>query len=568
MLKNLNPHSLFWKLALPVVIFFAVIILALSFYISSEIEHRAVEGAKTAANQTATQFKKLRKYYVNNIIKKVKSASSIKPAINHKNNPNSIPLPATMIHDLSEELKNEGTTVSLYSAYPFPNRQSRVLDSFQKNAWDYLTKNPKKNYVQETVRDGKNIVRVAVADTMVAEGCVNCHNAHPDTPKTDWKLGDVRGVLEISNDITKQVVASTKTGQQIVIMLIVSLVLITTILYIIYNSVIARKIHGLNAAIATLAAGSTDLTQRLDDSGKDEVSVVAHSFNRFIASHQLFIKEIASAVQQLSDSSASLFNITTFAKESSRDQKSQIGNIATAVNQMGASIQEVALNTTQAEKTARAAEKETRTGKRVVDENVNIIKSLSLDFATAAEVTQTLKTDSEGIGAVLDVISSISEQTNLLALNAAIEAARAGEHGRGFAVVADEVRTLASRTRESTVEIQNMIERLQQGSDNAANAMSKGIETIKDSEKQATAIEEAFVAITDAVNEMLDYNTQIASASEEQSVVVEDIGKNIVTVDNLAKKGNDTAQRIVEENLQLENLASNLAKLTSRFKLN
>ncbi len=175
MFNQFNPHSLFWKLSFPVVTIFVITIAALSIYIPNEIEYRAVEGAKIAAGQTAKQYKQLRKYYVGNILKKVKAGSNMKGAINHKDNPNAIPLPATMIHDLSAELKNEGTTINLYSAYPFPNRKSRVLDSFQKEAWQYLTKNPTKQYVREIVKDGKSIVRVAVSDTMVADACVNCH---------------------------------------------------------------------------------------------------------------------------------------------------------------------------------------------------------------------------------------------------------------------------------------------------------------------------------------------------------------------------------------------------------
>lgn len=491
----------------------------------------------------------------------------MKPAINHKDDPNAFPLPATMIHDLSALLKNEGTTVNLYSAYPFPNRKSRVLDTFQTDAWDYLVKNPESVFVEEMHKDGKSIVRVAVADTMVAQGCVNCHNSHPDTPRTGWKLGDVRGILEINSDISDQVAASALTGNKIMFALIGTLLFIVAAIYFVYKVVVARKLAALDRSINDLATGSSDLTQRLDDSGSDEISSLAGGFNKFLENHRVFIKEIAGSSQQLSDSSMEMASVTTQAKQDSEEQKIQIGLVATAVNEMAATIQEVATNTSAADETARNAREETTTGLQVVEENIRITNALSGEIENAAEVIQALKADSEGIGSVLDVIRGISEQTNLLALNAAIEAARAGEHGRGFAVVADEVRTLASKTQESTVEIQEMIERLQHGADSAVTVMDKGIETVGASVSQATQTGVALKSIASAVNSISEINAQIASAIEEQSVVAEDINKNVVTVDGLAQRGDESSTNIASANEQLSQLAENLSTMVSRFKL-
>ena len=567
MFRSISLGSLFWKLVIPVITLFAITIAALSFYIPQQIGNRAVEGATSSAKSTAKQFKVLRKYYVLNILNKVKAGSTMKPAINHKDNPNAFPLPATMIHDLSALLKNEGTTVNLYSAYPFPNRKSRVLDTFQTKAWDYLVKNPESVFVEETKKDGKNIVRVAVADTMVAQGCVNCHNSHPDTPRTGWKLGDVRGILEINNNISQQVTASTLTSTKIIFALIGTLLFIVVAIFFVYKKVIATKLAALDSSIHNLATGSSDLTQRLDDSGNDEISHLASGFNKFIENHRNFIQEIATSAHQLEGSSTQMSTTTMQAKENSEDQKSQISMVATAMNEMASTIQEVASNTTTADVSARNASEETAAGLQVVEENIRIINTLSSEIENAARVIQDLKADSEGIGSVLDVIRGISEQTNLLALNAAIEAARAGEHGRGFAVVADEVRTLASRTQESTVEIQGMIERLQKGADSAVIVMDRGIETVGSSVKQATETGETLKSISTAVNSISDINSQIASAIEEQSVVAEDINKNIVTVDNLAQRGDESSTNIALANEELSQLAENLSTLVSRFKL-
>ncbi|VAW81841.1 Methyl-accepting chemotaxis sensor/transducer protein [hydrothermal vent metagenome] len=563
----MNFSSLFWKLAIPVIALFTATIIALGVYIPNQIESRAVEGATAASEQTARQFKVLRKYYVENVLKKVKAGSDMKPAINHRGDPNAFPLPATMIHDLSELLKDEGTTVNLYSAYPFPARKSRVLDTFQTEAWDYLVKNPQRVFVAETQQHGKSIVRVAVADTMVADACVNCHNSHPDTPRTGWKLGDVRGILEINSDISEQVAASSLTGKKIMFALIITLLVIVMVIYFIYRAVIARKLAALNHSINDLATGSSDLTRRLDDNGNDEISILAGGFNVFLEHHKTFIKEIAGSAQQLSDSSMEMASVTRQSKDDATEQKNQISLVATAVHEMAASIQEVATNTATADDSASKAKEETRSGLQVVQDNIGSTNTLANEIENAAGVIQSLRADSEGIGAVLDVIRGISEQTNLLALNAAIEAARAGEHGRGFAVVADEVRMLASKTQASTVEIQSMIERLQQGADNAVNAMDRGIETVGASVKQAMLTGETLASITTAVNNISEINAQIACAIEEQSTVAESINQNIILVDDLALRGDEASTHIASSNEQLNRLSVNLATLVSRFKL-
>jgi len=564
---HFDPGSLFWKLAIPVIALFTLTIIALGFYIPGQIELRAVEGATSASRQTAKQFKVLRKYYVENVLKKVKAGSDMRPAIDHKDDPKAFPLPATMIHDLSALLKDEGTTVNLYSAYPFPNRKSRVLDSFQSEAWDYLVDNPRGVYVAQTEKDGKSIVRVAVADTMVADGCVNCHNSHPDTPRADWKLGDVRGVLEINSDISEQVAASAATGNKIMVALVVTLLVIVASIYLVYRRVIARKLSALDDSIQDLATGSSDLTRRLDDTGNDEISALAGGFNTFLENHRVFIGEIAGAARQLSTASSGMTREAFQAREHATEQKNQIGQVAAAVHEMTASIQEVANNTATADESASKSREETLSGLQVVEDNIRVTNTLSDEIGKAADVIQSLRDDSGSIGKVLDVIRGISEQTNLLALNAAIEAARAGEHGRGFAVVADEVRTLASKTQASTVEIQEMIERLQQGADSAVSVMDRGMETVEASVKQAAQTGETLKSITAAVNHISEINAQIACAIEQQSTVAEEINKNVVVVDDLARRGDESSTNIARANEQLSQLAENLTTLVSRFKL-
>jgi methyl-accepting chemotaxis protein len=565
-LGNLSG-GLFIKLAKPVIGMFMLSIIILFFYVPSELKDRAIEGATSSSKQTVKQYKILRKYYVDNVVGKIKAGSDMKATFDHKNDPKAFPMPVTMLHDLSGLLKNEETSMQLFSAYPFPYRKDRRMDQFQQEAWDYLVENPSSQYVVYDEEDGISTVRVAVADVMVAQGCVNCHNSHPDTPRKGWKLGDVRGVLVVNSDITEQLSESRVTSMMIMLLLTAALLLILGSIYYVFKNIIATKISALDKSINDLATGSSDLTVRLDESGNDEISGLARGFNKFLENHRLFIKDIADSAHHLSDASVKLASISSQAKEDSSEQKSQVTMVATAINEMAESIKEVESNSHAADRSAGQARNETLSGQKVIEENIRVVNQLSTDISEAAGVIQALKKDSEGIGSVLDVIRGVSDQTNLLALNAAIEAARAGEHGRGFAVVADEVRTLASKTQDSTIEIQKMIEKLQHGADSAVAVMDKGLETVRVSVEQTTQTEGNLRVITDAVNNIFELNTQIANAVNEQSTVAEEINRNVVTVDNLAQRSDEASTNIAAANEQLNILAENLSSLVSRFKV-
>ena len=212
--------SIVWQSVLPVPVVFILGLFGLWLALPSFIAENAQDNAVLSAKQTVGQFKTIRGYYTKNVIKKVLKNGTIKPHFDHADKPGLIPLPATLIHDLSKLLQKEDTTIKLYSAYPFPNRSSRVLDPYQTEAWAFLTENPDQAFVKRETVDGNEVVRVAIADKMVAQGCVNCHNSHATSPKTDWKLGDVRGVLEVQTSITPQLVAGAALNNKILMMMI------------------------------------------------------------------------------------------------------------------------------------------------------------------------------------------------------------------------------------------------------------------------------------------------------------------------------------------------------------
>ena len=206
MIRMIN-RSVLLKLVLPTPVILLLGFAALWYFVPKLVADNVRADAVRAAVETANQFKVIRGYYTKNVIKKAVKTKNLKPSLNHASEPNGIPLPATFIHDVSALLAENDVSVHLYSPFPFPLRQDRQLDAYQNDAWDYLQDNPDGVFSREEVRNGINVVRVAIPDKMVAEACVACHNTRADTPKDDWQLGDIRGVLEVDTVITEQLAA-------------------------------------------------------------------------------------------------------------------------------------------------------------------------------------------------------------------------------------------------------------------------------------------------------------------------------------------------------------------------
>ena len=316
-----------------------------------------------------------------------------------------------------------------------------------------------------------------------------------------------------------------------------------------------------------IASGDGDLTLRLNESGEKEVQNLSIAFNSFIEKIQNLIIQVSTTSGQLISEMKQLTELSVDTKLNVNQQEGKIEQVATAMNEMTATVQEVARNAHNASDSAQAADAESSKGLKVVGEVTSSINALAKDVTNTSTTIDTLKNDTEQIGGVLDVIKGIAEQTNLLALNAAIEAARAGEQGRGFAVVADEVRTLASRTQESTQEIQEMIERLQAGAISAVDAMSKGQENTKTTVEKAALASDALSAITQAVSQIAEQNNQIATAAEEQSSVAEEINQNIVSINTLSVQAAQGAEHTAASSQELERTAHELQEMISMFKV-
>ena len=330
---------------------------------------------------------------------------------------------------------------------------------------------------------------------------------------------------------------------------------------------IARPLKQMVAMLDDIAQGEGDLTRRLTSDRADELGSIAKGFNTFLAKLQAMITQVVTSVQSVSDSSEHTADIAIRTNTGVHKQMAEIDQVATAVHEMTATAQDVARNATQAAQAASHADQAASQGMQIVRDTSNSIGVLAVEIGRAVSVVQTLAKDSENINAILTAIRGIAEQTNLLALNAAIEAARAGEQGRGFAVVADEVRNLAQKTQKATEEIQTMIQQLQQGTRDVVRVMEDSQNRTDESVQHAAKAAQALETITQAVSVINDMNTQIASAAEEQSAVADDINRNVINIGQVANEVASGADESSAASADLTKLAEQQRRLINQFKV-
>lgn len=330
---------------------------------------------------------------------------------------------------------------------------------------------------------------------------------------------------------------------------------------------IANQVRAISDRIRNIADGDGDLTIRVPVTTRDELGELSAHVNVFMEKLQRIIADVLQNSHEVSNTAQSLLSVSVNSQKAADEQCHAITMVVTAVNELTMAIQEVARNTSSTAQNTKDATQITERGQERIRLAVGHVQGLATCIHDTAEFMLKLEDEAKNVTSVIDVIRSVAEQTNLLALNAAIEAARAGEQGRGFAVVADEVRTLASRTQESTGDIQGMLGKLQSGVQYAVNAMGNSESLTSDAVVSAKDAGHSLEGINLAVREIADMATQIATAAEEQSSVTAEIDRNLVQINTLAMNTADGASKTAQESQRLNQLSTQLRQLLAQFKM-
>lgn len=367
------------------------------------------------------------------------------------------------------------------------------------------------------------------------------------------------------NGLLQQRIKQGEATRSIALFAMILISALVVYLFVAFYMSVIRSINVVANAATQLAGG--DLTARVELTTRDEMSAIGRSFNNMSQSFRDLVSQVMASSAQVATAAEELSAITRDTTSGIAQQQAETSQVAAATNEMSATVQEVATSAQGAFGASQDATSEAREGERVVHNTIEQINALAGRIQSSAETIQALEADSESIGSVVDVIRSIAEQTNLLALNAAIEAARAGEQGRGFAVVADEVRNLASKTQASTREIQTIVEKLQTAARCAVTEMNQSRDQANRGVQAASEAGVSLQKITAAVGVISDMNTHIASAAEEQSAVAEEINRNIFNIAQITEQNATGANQTSVASQELAQLASGLQEVVSRFRV-
>ncbi|WCV83789.1 methyl-accepting chemotaxis protein PctA [Pseudomonas aeruginosa] len=379
-------------------------------------------------------------------------------------------------------------------------------------------------------------------------------------------LPSVTWYLALSIDKDKAYAMLSKFRVSAIAAALISIVAILILLGLLIR-LLMQPLHLMGRAMQDIAQGEGDLTKRLAVTSRDEFGVLGDAFNQFVERIHRSIREVAGTAHKLHDVSQLVVNASNSSMANSDEQSNRTNSVAAAINELGAAAQEIARNAADASHHASDANHQAEDGKQVVEQTIRAMNELSEKISASCANIEALNSRTVNIGQILEVIKGISEQTNLLALNAAIEAARAGEAGRGFAVVADEVRNLAHRAQESAQQIQKMIEELQIGAQEAVSTMTESQRYSLESVEIANRAGERLSSVTGRIAEIDGMNQSVATATEEQTAVVDSLNMDITEINTLNQEGVENLQATLRACGELETQAGRLRQLVDSFKI-
>lgn len=372
--------------------------------------------------------------------------------------------------------------------------------------------------------------------------------------------------LNLSHQYATQTTVKAESSQTMILIVLTAGLLICAACVLFIPPMVVNPLLQLRDRLSNIASGEGDLTARIHLNQRDEVGSIVSSFNKFMEKLQTLIGQTQDITEDVAKQTHILSADANANQSANEQQHEALTLVATAVNEMASAIQEVARNTTDAADEAKTASGHSEKGQKIVYETISRIQQLSEQVQSAAGLIAHVEEEANNVNSVIDVIGGIAEQTNLLALNAAIEAARAGEQGRGFAVVADEVRTLASRTQESTQDIQRMLQKLQQGVKDAVSAMDTSRDSARETVETTEGAGKTLDDIKDAVSNITRMTIQIAAAAEEQSEVTEDINRNLTQIQTYAETSTEIANKTLATSEHLHDRTEILRKSVRSFK--
>jgi len=436
--------------------------------------------------------------------------------------------------------------------------------AFLADANGQVIVSPDKDQVMKNLKDiypGSNLRVAAGMQDVTLNGQDRIISFAPvaGLPSAQWYIG-------LSIDKDKAYAALTQFRTSAIIAMLIAVAAIAGLLGLLIP-VLMSPLTTMGRAMRDIAEGEGDLTRRLTVQNKDEFGELATSFNRFVERIHASISEVSSATRLVHDLSEKVVSASNASISGSEEQSMRTNSVAAAINELGAATQEIARNAADASQHASGASEQAHGGREVVEEAISAMTALSQRISESCAQIETLNASTDEIGKILDVIKGISQQTNLLALNAAIEAARAGEAGRGFAVVADEVRNLAHRTQESAEEIHRMITSLQVGSREAVHTMNTSQVSSEQTVQVANQAGERLASVTQRIGEIDGMNQSVATATEEQTAVVESLNLDITQINALNQQGVENLNDTLRHCDQLAQQAGRLKQLVGSFRI-
>ncbi|MGH7258276.1 MAG: methyl-accepting chemotaxis protein [Nitrospiraceae bacterium] len=558
MMKNMSIGS---KFTLTICATAVVIMLVGLFVIYQQEESKMDMMLTNRAKVLSQQILISRAYIAQNYvakIKKSKAGADVQVSKDHMNSPDAIPIPATAVREMGEEATKSGLYgARLVSQNPI-NPVNTPKDMFENEAMKAIMSGSE-SYARRDDVNGVQTFRRAVVDKAVAAACIGCH--------TSAQVGDTLGMLTVSLPMAEATALSSRSMWQSggLIFGVVAIIVIVT--YMMLRNVVLKPLAQMSDISKDIAKGEGDLTKRVPINGTDEIAHLGGYFNEFIEKLQKMIKKVAHVTDKVASASVELSATAEEISKGTETLTSRASQTAAAVEEMNATVGQVAQNSGKAASLAQDTVKTAKDGGAVVSNTISGMQHLSEAVSNSATIIAELGKSSDQIGEIVRTIEDIADQTNLLALNAAIEAARAGEQGRGFAVVADEVRKLAERTTKATKEIGDMIRQIQQDTRGAVDSMQQGTQKVSAGVELVNKTGDALSQIVLMVSESADMIRQIAVASEQQSVATQQIASDIENVAKVTKDSASGAHESAKASQDLSQLAVELQNIVGEFKI-